>query len=195
MNHLVGVLAAAADLETFCRSREWKFCFIGGIAVQRWGTPRFTQDVAITIVTGLGREEEFIDALLDQFPGRLDEARKFALERRVLLLRDAQGVSLDVALGAFPFEEAAVRRATRWKITETMALTTCSPQDLVVHKVFAARDHDWSDVESVLARQYGRLDLGQIRRELRPLLELKEDSASLPRFEHLLAVVADRLRR
>ncbi len=174
MNHLVGVLAAAADLETFCRSREWKFCFIGGIAVQRSGTPRFTQDVAITIVTGLGREEEFIDAWLDQFPGRLDEARKFALERRVLLLRDAQGVSRDVALGAFPFEEASVRRATRWKITETMALTTCSPEDLVVHKVFAARDHDWSDVESVLAGNMGAWTLDRYAGNCGPCWSLKK---------------------
>lgn len=37
MSGVVGVLAAAAEVETFCRRMNWRFCFIGGIAVQRWG--------------------------------------------------------------------------------------------------------------------------------------------------------------
>ncbi len=67
----VGVLAAAAEVEAFCRRNNWQFCFIGGIAVQRWGTPRFTQDVDLTLFTGFGAEAEFVDAFLGQFPGRL----------------------------------------------------------------------------------------------------------------------------
>ena len=37
MNTLEGVMAAAAEVEAFCRQRGWRYCFIGGIAVQRWG--------------------------------------------------------------------------------------------------------------------------------------------------------------
>ena len=54
-----------------------------------------------------------------------------------------------------------------------------------MHKVFAGRDRDWGDVESVLARQKGKLNVDQIRTDLTPLLELKEDTASLPKFEQL----------
>jgi len=39
MSDLAGVMAAAAEVETFCRGRGWRYCFIGGIAVQRWGMP------------------------------------------------------------------------------------------------------------------------------------------------------------
>ena len=27
----------ANDIQSFCRERGWKFCFIGGLALQRWG--------------------------------------------------------------------------------------------------------------------------------------------------------------
>jgi hypothetical protein len=193
MTGLVGVVAAAAEVEAFCRRRNWRFCFIGGIAVQRWGTPRFTQDVDLTLFTGLGAEIDFIDTLLIQFSGRLPDTRRFAVEQRVLLARTVGGIDLDVALGAFPFEETTIQRATPWAVHPGVTLTTCSAEDLILHKVFAGRDRDWGDVESVLARQHGRLDLDYIQRELASLLEIKDDRESLSKLERLMAAVARRL--
>jgi len=193
MNELAGVMAAAAEVEAFCRNRQWQFCFIGAIAVQRWGAPRFTRDVDLTLFTGFGGEDRFVDTLLQHFPGRLRDARNFALARRVLLARTASGVDLDFALGAFPFEEAAIARATPWRVNDAITLTTCSAEDLVIHKAFAARDRDWSDVESVLARQHSNLDLEHIRRELPTLLELKGDTESLAKLERKIAAVDARL--
>ena len=43
------VLDAARDLQSFCQLEKWRTCFIGGVAVQRWGAPRFTQDADITV--------------------------------------------------------------------------------------------------------------------------------------------------
>ena len=193
MKDLSGVLAAAAEVEAFCGREGWQFCFIGAIAVQRWGTPRFTQDVDLTLFTGLGEEERFVDELLQQFPGRLRDARGFALARRVLLARTQTGVDLDIALGALPFEEGSVARASPWHINDAISLTTCSAEDLIVHKVFAARDRDWSDVEGVLIRQHGKLDLQHIRKELQLLLELKDDLTPMARFEQTLRTVNGRL--
>lgn len=33
-----------------------------------------------------------------------------------------------------------------------------------MHKVFAGRDRDWADVEGILTRQHGKLDLGSATR-------------------------------
>lgn len=55
MNSLAGVLEAAAELQTFCTQQRWRSCVIGGLAVQRWGTPRFTQDADLTLLTGNGK--------------------------------------------------------------------------------------------------------------------------------------------
>ena len=43
MIDLPRVLAAAGEIQSFCLQQCWRFCFIGGVAVQRWGEPRFTQ--------------------------------------------------------------------------------------------------------------------------------------------------------
>ena len=39
-----GLFAAAQEMGEFCRQQGWKFCFIGGLAVLRWGEHRTTQD-------------------------------------------------------------------------------------------------------------------------------------------------------
>jgi len=194
MIHLPGVLAAASEIQDFCQKRGWKFCFIGGLAVQRWGNPRFTQDVDLTLLTGFGHEEGFIDVLLGAYAGRRSDARAFALNRRVLLIRTSQGVDVDIALGAFPFEEQSIVRASAWSWSETQTLFTCSAEDLVIHKVFAARDRDWGDVESVLIRQHGSLNLNLVRSELTPLLELKGEPESLAKLDRIIATVERRLR-
>lgn len=153
-----GLLNAAAEVQRFCESHGWQFCFIGGLVVQRWGEPRQTRDVDLTLLTGFGAEEAFVDEVLSRFAGRGDDAREFALMHRVLLVTTAAGVDVDVALGALPFEERAVNRASAWEITGDLALTTCSAEDLVVYKAFAGRAQDWVDVEGILLRQGGRLN-------------------------------------
>jgi hypothetical protein len=194
MIHLPGVLAAAGVLERFCRTRDWGFCFIGGVAAQRWGEPRLTQDVDLTLLTGFGLEEKYVDALLQELIPRRPDAREFALRHRVLLAQTREGVDVDIALGALPFEERSVARASRWQIGDGTELTTCSAEDLVVHKVFAGRELDWGDVERVLTRQHGKLDLKQVRAELKPLLELKGASEAIDKLEQMRATVERRLQ-
>jgi hypothetical protein len=194
MIHLVGVLTAAAALQRFCDQQDWRSCLIGGIAVQRWGEPRFTQDVDVTLLTGLGEEERFVDTLLQELAPRRPDAREFALRHRVLLAQTRGGVSVDIALAALPFEERCVARASDWRFEAKTFLRTCSAEDLVVHKTFAGREIDWSDVERVIARQHGKLDWDQIVAELEPLLELKGAIEAMDRLLEVRALVERRLR-
>ncbi len=70
---------------------------------------------------------------------------------------------------------------------------TCSAEDLLVHKVVANRDKDWLDIEGVLTRRWGRLDLALFRQEVEPLLELRGDLEILVRFDRLFAKLQNRL--
>ncbi len=158
------------------------------MAVQRWGEPRVTRDVDLTLLTGFGQEVGFIRALVGPFKPRIPDAEAFALKSRVLLLESSQGIEIDLALGALPFEERLIDRASDFAIDAGRLLTTCSAEDLVVLKVFAGRDRDWADIREILAAQAGRLDTELIFRELDPLLELKEDARSRLRVEELLRV-------
>ncbi len=109
------VFAAAADIQNFCLGQRWQFCFIGGVAVQRWGEPRFTHDADLTLLTGFGNERHFIDPLLVGFDARRADAAEFAERYRVLLLQHPNGIPIDIALGALPFEEATITRRTLWR--------------------------------------------------------------------------------
>lgn len=185
------LLQTASKIDKFLKKQSWKFCFIGGVAIQRWSELRFTQDVDLTLLTGFGKEEQFVDTLLKEFSPRQRDAREFAL---VLLAKTAEGIDLDIALGALPFEERTIARASLWEANPNVTLTTCSAEDLVVHKVFAGRDLDWADVERILIRQHGKLNLDQIRSELKPLLELKGETEAFRKLDQKLAVVERRLR-
>jgi hypothetical protein len=167
------VIRAAAELQTVCEQAGWRFCFIGGLAVQRWGEPRETVDVDLTLLTGFGGEDRFVAALVARFEPRIDDAAAFALANRVLLLRARSGVGLDIALGGLPFEETAVERSSPFRFPPDVSLRTCSAEDLIVLKAFADRPKDWVDVDGIIIRQAGRIDWTYVGRQLAPLAELK----------------------
>jgi hypothetical protein len=166
---------AALDLQAFASARGWKCCVIGGLAVQRWGEPRQTRDVDITLLSGIGGEERFVDPILTHYRGRLPDTRRFALERRVVLIETADRVPIDISLGGLPYESRVVERASAFAIEPNLTLITCSGEDLVVLKVFAGRPQDWLDVEGILVRQGAHLNRQLVLDEVRPLLALKED--------------------
>lgn len=89
----------SVELQDFCERRQWKFCIIGGIAVLHWGEPRFTMDLDLTLLTGFGGEESFVDEWLSHYEPRIEGARDFALLNRVLLLRSSEGIGIDIAPG------------------------------------------------------------------------------------------------
>lgn len=179
------VHAAALGLQKFVEDQGWRFCFIGGLAVQRWGIERQTQDADMTVLTRFD-DEPVVDALLARFQARVPEPREFAMRTRVLLLHFDNGVPIDIALGALDFEERSIARASWWEVSPEARLFTCSAEDLIVHKTFASRARDWGDVERIIDNQREKLDVPQILEELRPLAELKEDDGIVTRLEHLL---------
>ena len=181
----------AAELQSLLDSKSWKNCLIGGLVLQRWGEPRLTKDVDMTVLAGFGGEEPVVDLLLARFAGRRPDAREFALQNRVLLIQSADGIGMDVALGGLPFEERVMERASDFDFTPEYRLRTCSAEDLIVMKAFANRERDWLDVETVLIRQEQRLDWKQIMAELKPLSELKESPEIPARLEKLRRKVAE----
>ena len=177
------LLQAALDLQTFCIERGWQFCIIGGVAVLRWGEPRFTRDVDVTLLAGYGREDEFITPLLSAgYGGRIPDAADFARRNRVLLLNSPNGVPIDIALGGLPFEALVVERASLFGFAPDCTLRTCSAEDLIVQKLFAFRTRDLLDIETVVIRQRQRLDWDYIEAQLKPLADVKEQPEIMAAF-------------
>lgn len=168
---MIELIRTGAEIQDFAETRGWKFCFIGGLAVLRWGEPRFTADIDLTLLTGFGGEAPFVDALLSRFDSRQPGMREFALKNRVVLLQSKEGYPIDIALGALPFEENMIERSSPYDYAEGISLRTCGPDDLVVMKAFAGRDRDWADIEGIIIRQAGTLDWRHIRDQLGQLAE------------------------
>ncbi len=172
---MIDLITEAHRFQTFCRQNHWRFCFIGGLAVQHWGEPRLTRDIDLTLLTGFGREQEFVATILKSYQPRRNDAQQFALTHRVLLAQSEAGIGLDISLGALPFEEEMIDRALDIEFVPGIELRICAPEDLIVMKSFAGRPLDWQDAASVIIRQGSdSLDWNYIETNLRPLAELKD---------------------
>ena len=144
-------------------------------------------DLDLTLLTGFGGEENFVDEWLAHYQPRIREARAFALHNRVLLLQSSEGIGIDIALGALPFEEEAVERAVMIEMEPGAPVKLCTPEDLIVMKAFADRDLDWNDIRGIIVRQGTQnLDWERIFRHLAPLCEAKEAPGILQRLRKMV---------
>ena len=182
---MIKLFEAARSIQDELERRQWPYCFIGGLAVARWGETRVTRDADLTLFVGFGDEAVYVDALLGLFPARMPGAREFALENRVLLLRTTGGVDLDIGLGGLPYEAEMIRRSSTAELAPGVTLRTCSAEDLVVLKAFAARDRDWADIRGIASRQAGCLDWPAIYERLAPLVDAKGEPEITVRLQQI----------
>lgn len=180
MPNLSDLVSTALSLQDNLAKKSIPFCFIGGLAVQHWGQPRFTADVDATVFVGFGNERGLAEELLREYRGRIEKALEFAVLNRVLLIEDARGRPIDLSFGAMPFESEMVSRSTYELVSLTHSpVKLCSPSDLIILKTFAGRPQDWIDVRSIIVRSSKLLDWKLIQHELEYLLDLKEELQSL----------------
>ena len=177
---------AGRELQNSLETRGWRFCFIGGLAVLRWGEPRFTRDIDVTLLCPFGSEDSISIPLLDAgYLARISEVREFARRNRVLLLQTPNGIPVDIALGALPFEERMIERSTLFEFEPGSVLRTCSAEDLVILKLFAFRARDLADAETVAIRHSAALDWDYIRANLDSLAEVKGEPGIMAALEKL----------
>lgn len=177
---------AGLELQQSLEAKNWPFCFIGGLAVIRWGEIRITQDIDICLLVGFGSEDSYINGLLKTFKSRISDPVAFALKNRVLLLLASNDVPVDISLSGLPFEQQMVERATVFDYSSNCSFPTCSAEDLIVLKAFADRPKDWMDIEGIVMRQENNLDISYIFDRLSPLCKLKEAPEILDKLKILM---------
>ena len=175
--------AAAWEIHLFLADLGIHYAIIGGMAVQQWGEPRFTQDVDLTVAAPLDAPEQFIGVVLKRFAARLPDAAAFARRNRVILIRASNGCPVDISLGLPGYEDEVVRRTVDHELEPGKAIRLCSAEDLIIHKAVAGRPQDVRDIESILYRQQGALDVTYLRRWLGDFADLLANPEVLARFE------------
>jgi hypothetical protein len=119
------------------------------------------------------------------FQPMIHDTLDFAVEQRVLLMQYAPAkIPVDLLLGTLSFEHEMVERAEYADFGGT-ALPVPRVEDLLVMKLFARRERDRADAESLLAA-CPDLDVEHVRGWLAAFSELMEDPSIAAGFERML---------
>lgn len=174
---------AAWEFHEFFTHLNVLYAVIGGMAVQYWGEPRFTQDVDLTVMAPLDDPDALIQAVVDRFSTRVADALDFARRNRVILARATNGCNVDISLALPGYQDELMQRTVEYEIDPGKSIRLCSAEDLIVHKAVAGRPQDIRDIEGVVYRQGKSLDGAYIRRWLRDFAELLARPDVLESFE------------
>ena len=177
---------AAWEMHDFFIRLGVQYAVIGGMAVQHWGEPRFTQDVDLTIAAPLEEPDSLVRSIVAQFPSRIDDPIDFVRRNRVILVRATNGCNVDISLALPGYEDEVMRRAVAYELEPGKVIRLCSAEDLIIHKAVAGRPQDLRDIEGVVYRQRGVLDIAYIRFWLRSFSELLARPDILDSFERPL---------
>lgn len=157
---MIDLFKEAAALQDLLEKNGKEFFFVGGIALQRWGQPRLTTDIDLTVFTNLREEHHQLQWLLRHYASRHsspEKAIEFALISRVLLLETRERIGIDVMLGGLADISTDLAMATYEEFTPSISLKVCSAESLIAFKAIAGRPKDMADLESVIIKQT-RLD-------------------------------------
>ena len=186
-------LEAAWQVHEFLIASRTRYAVIGGVAVQYWGEPRFTQDVDLSVEPPEGGVTELVERITERFPSRTGDPVAFALETRMVLVEAGdEKINVDIALALPGYEDELFDRVVEYEIGPGMVLHLCSAEDLIVHKAVAGRPQDQADIRGIVERQGEALDVGYIRRWLSAFAETKGDPGIQSPFEEIWnAFIAD----
>jgi predicted nucleotidyltransferase len=167
----------------FLNEHDIPYMLIGGLAVSMWGETRVTHDVDFKVSIDMPLAD-FRKLVLDHFPARPTNIPPHKLSPHVIHFWASSDVAADILVSVFDYEREAIKRAVDAEIMGVPA-RVCTAEDFIIHKAIANRGRDWMDVETILMRQRGKLDIKYIRHWLKQFSEALETPEMLTRFEGL----------
>lgn len=177
-------LEAAWEIHQFLSEHGLQYAIIGGIAVQKWGEPRFTRDVDLSVASPLDTgSADLVRLITERFPSRTADPLAFARKTRMVLITASNGVQVDISLALPGYEDDLFARAVDYEIEPGKAIRLCSAEDLIIHKAVAGRPQDVIDIQGVVYRQGKQLDVGYVRQWLKGFADVLGNSEIIERFE------------
>ena len=163
------------------------YMIIGGQAVLVYGTPRLTRDIDIT----LGIDTDQFDRInkvctdigLKSLPG---DPEGFAGRTKVLPAEEpASKIRVDFIFSFTAYEAQAIARAQDVPVAG-YSVRFASCEDVIIHKMIAARAIDLEDVRHMVTKNRQRLDYDYLRRWLTEFSSLPGYEQIVENFERLL---------
>lgn len=129
------------------------YMIIGGQAVLLYGEPRLTRDIDITLGVNTDHLKDLLEVIQELSLKPLSEnIESFALQTMVLpALDETTGIRVDFIFSYTPYEMEAIKMARKITIMD-QDVCFASPEDVVIHKIFAGRPRDLEDVRTIILK-------------------------------------------
>lgn len=187
-------LDALREVKTFLDRNGIRHFVFGGIANAVWGRPRATRDADFKVLIGDRTIGDFVALVGVRFRFRVPDPVAFAKQTYVVPIYARNRIGVDLGIGFFPYEEQAVAHAIVVSY-RGVKFSTCTAEDLIVHKAISEREKDWSDIEGVLIRQGDKLDQSYIAHWLEQFAQALERPELVTRYQMLCEQVLGRSKR
>ncbi|MCD6138212.1 MAG: nucleotidyltransferase [Deltaproteobacteria bacterium] len=166
--------------------RNLPYMIIGGQAVLLYGEPRLTRDIDITLGVNIDHLDDLLAVVQELSLRPLPkDIESFAKQTMVLpALDETTGIRVDFIFSFTPYETGAIKRARKVRIMD-QEVNFASPEDLIIHKIFAGRPRDLEDVRTVLLKNPD-IDIQYIRKWLKEFDASSDEKEFLKAFEGVL---------
>lgn len=144
---LLGKIAKALD------GASIPYMIIGGQAVLRYGEPRLTRDIDITLGLDAGGAERVL-AVVKKLKFRIlvDDVDDFISRTMVLPVSDDRsGIRIDLIFSNSSYEKSAIERGVAVNIGG-VPVRFASLEDVIIHKIIAGRPRDIEDIKAILLK-------------------------------------------
>lgn len=164
------------------------YAILGGIAVSIYGEPRLTLDIDINIVLDNDKINDFLkEARKSGFFPLPQAIKKFVKSTGVIPMRFSKNKvtgRCDFIIAQNALEYLCIKRAHLKKIY-TIKAKIVTPEDLIIHKITSQRPRDLEDLQGILFRQRGKLDMKYITYWLKRIDETTPKPELLKLFKTL----------
>lgn len=178
-----------AALARFFKAAKIKYAVLGGIAVLLYGEPRLTMDIDVNISIDKSKIDEFLKIGRKYgFYPIPKNIGSFVKKTGVIPMKFRKGKitgKCDVIIAENPIEFSALERAVTKKIG-SVKIKVITPEDLIIHKITSSRPRDIEDLEGVIARQKGELDIKYIKLWLKKIAYANHKRGLIRLFESLV---------
>lgn len=163
------------------------YMIIGGQAVLLYGEPRLTRDIDITLGVNFDGLDDLLTVINETSLKPLPDDIVTFVSRTMVLpaIDEATGIRVDFIFSFSLYETNAIQRARRINILG-QDVFFASPEDVVIHKIFAGRPRDIEDARIIILKDPA-IDLSYIRGWLKEFdLTVDEKGDLLKRFEEIV---------
>ena len=162
------------------------YMIIGGQAVLLYGEPRLTRDIDITLGISPERLKELLTVVRELSLKPIPEDIESFVQQTMVLpaLDENTGIRVDFIFSFRPYETEAIKRARKIPILG-QEVCFASPEDVIIHKIFAGRARDIEDVRTILLKN-PEINLQHIKDWLKEFDASSDEKNFLKTFEGIL---------